>query len=281
MSTRRGPRAEADVAGERAPRRSGARGAAPQRPRRADGAGAAAARRRGEAPARVKPVRAKASRTDAARDNRGKPGRPRTTPNPAPTRAKSSGQAKARAKARKAKAPKLVRIPLRIRLANRLSEIDLRPHALAAKVPFVVLVIGALGVGLAVTLWLSTDAAERAYQLGNARQVNQALQQQKDALERDVLEAQAAPALAEAARGLGMVPSNNTAHLVQDDNGNWVVVGTPKPADGAAPPPLNVKLPDENPAPVRAPAPSPERPVPVVVAPTTAPAPTPTPAPRR
>ena len=142
-----------------------------------------------------------------------------------------------------------------------------------------VLVIGALGVGLAVTLWLSTDAAERAYQLGNARQVNQALQQQKDALERDVLEAQAAPALAEAARGLGMVPSNNTAHLVQDDNGNWVVVGTPKPADGAAPPPLNVKLPDENPAPVRAPAPSPERPVPVVVAPTTAPAPTPTPAP--
>ncbi len=182
MSTRRGPRAEADVAGERAPRRSGARGAAPQRPRRADGAGAAAARRRGEAPARVKPVRAKASRTDAARDNRGKPGRPRTTPNPAPTRAKSSGQAKARAKARKAKAPKLVRIPLRIRLANRLSEIDLRPHALAAKVPFVVLVIGALGVGLAVTLWLSTDAAERAYQLGNARQVNQALQQQKDAL---------------------------------------------------------------------------------------------------
>ena len=232
MSTRRGPRAEADVAGERAPRRSGARGAAPQRPRRAEGAGAAAARRRGEAPARVKPVRAKASRADAARDNRGKPGRPRTTPNPAPTRAKSSGQAKARAKARKAKAPKLVRIPLRVRLANRLSEIDLRPHALAAKVPFVVLVIGALGVGLAVTLWLSTDAAERAYQLGNARQVNQALQQQKDALERDVLEAQAAPALAEAARGLGMVPSNNTAHLVQDDNGNWVVVGTPKPADG-------------------------------------------------
>jgi type II secretory pathway pseudopilin PulG len=228
-------------------------------------------------------VRAKASRADAARDNRGKPGRPRTTPNPAPTRAKSSGQAKARAKARKAKAPKLVRIPLRVRLANRLSEIDLRPHALAAKVPFVVLVIGALGVGLAVTLWLSTDAAERAYQLGNARQVNQALQQQKDALERDVLEAQAAPALAEAARGLGMVPSNNTAHLVQDDNGNWVVVGTPKPADGAAPPPLNVKLPDENPAPVRAPAPgpvaSPERPVPVVIAPTTAPAPTPVPTP--
>ena len=45
---------------------------------------------------------------------------------------------------------------------------------------------------------------------------------------------QAAPALAEAARNLGMIPSRDTAHLVQDASGNWVVVGTPKPAEGAA-----------------------------------------------
>ena len=91
-----------------------------------------------------------------------------------------------------------------------------------------VLVIGSLGLGLGVTLWLSTDAAERSYQLGNARETNQALLQQKEALERDVLEAQAAPALAEAARDLGMIPSRDTAHLVQDPAGNWIVVGTPK-----------------------------------------------------
>ena len=114
--------------------------------------------------------------------------------------------------------------------------------------PFVVLVIGALGVGLGVTLWLSTDAAERSYQLGHARQVNEALLQQKEALERDVLEAQAAPALAEAARNLGMIPSRDTAHLVQDAAGNWVVVGTPKPAEGLPPPPLNAPLPDPAPA---------------------------------
>ena len=72
--------------------------------------------------------------------------------------------------------------------------IDLSPRTLLARVPFVVLVIGALGLGLGVTLWLSTDAAERSYQLGRARVVNQALQQQKEALERQVLEAQAAPA---------------------------------------------------------------------------------------
>jgi hypothetical protein len=170
-----------------------------------------------------------------------------------PARPKNASQAKARAKARKAKAPKVVRPPLRERLLKRLASIDLRPRTLAAKVPFVVLVIGSLGAGLGLTLWLSTDSAERSYQLGNARQQNRLLQQQKEALERDVLEAESAPALAEAARGLGMIPSRDTAHLVQDPSGNWVVVGTPKPAQGVPPPPLNTKLPDEKPAPPPAP----------------------------
>jgi hypothetical protein len=110
-----------------------------------------------------------------------------------------------------------------------------------------VLVIGALGLGLGVTLWLSTDAAERSYHLSHAREVNQALMQQKEALERDVLEAQAAPALAESARNLGMIPSRDTAHLVQDPSGAWVVVGSPKPAEGVPPPPLNTPLPEPTP----------------------------------
>ncbi len=175
---------------------------------------------------------------------------PATTPVRTPAPAKNAGQAKARAKARKAKAPKAVRVPLKQRLITRLETIDLRPHALAARVPFVVLVIGALGMGLGVTLWLSTDAAERSYQRGAAHETNQALQQQREALERVVLEAQAAPALAEAARGLGMIPSRDTAHLVQDPAGNWMVVGTPKPAEGTPPPPLNSPLPENTPAPL-------------------------------
>lgn len=157
-------------------------------------------------------------------------------------------QAKARARARKAKAPRLVRVPLRERLLTRLAAVDLRPRTLAARVPFVVLIIGAIGVGLGITLWLSTDAAERSYRLGNLRAQNRALLQQKEALERDVLTAESAPALAEAARNLGMIPSRDTAHLVQDPIGNWTVVGNPKPAEGASPPPLNTKLPDERPA---------------------------------
>jgi hypothetical protein len=200
---------------------------------------------------RARPHAGKASAP--TREPRAPRSAPQTTAMPRPAerlaRPKSTRQALARAKARKAKAPKVVRPPLRDRLLNRLASIDIRPRTLAAKVPFVVLVIGALGTGLGVTLWLSTDSAERSYQLGNARDKNQILQQQKEALERDVLQAQAAPALAEAARSLGMIPTQDTAHLIQDPTGNWVVVGTPKPAQGVSPPPLNTKLPEEKPEP--------------------------------
>jgi hypothetical protein len=134
-------------------------------------------------------------------------------------------------------------------LAARLVAIDLRPRTLASKVPFVVLVIGALGLGLGLTLWLSTASAERSYQLSHAREKNRLLQQQKESLERDVREAESAPALAEAARKQGMIPTRDTAHLVQDPSGTWVVVGTPKPADGLPPPPLNSKLPEPGPPP--------------------------------
>jgi hypothetical protein len=208
------------------------------------------------APARRNRARA-GKPTAPAREPRTPRSAPQTTPvaRPVerPARAKSATQAKARAKARKAKAPKVVRPPLRERLLNKLASIDLRPRTLAAKVPFVVLVIGSLGAGLGLTLWLSTDAAERSYQLGSARQRTELLQQEKEALERDVQQAQSAPALAEAARGLGMIPTRDTAHLVQDPSGNWVVVGTPKPAQGVPPPPLNSKLPEEKPVPPPAP----------------------------
>jgi hypothetical protein len=116
-------------------------------------------------------------------------------------------------------------------------------------------------------LWLSTAAAERSYQLGGARQRTELLQQQKEALERDVQEAQAAPALAEAARGLGMIPTRDTAHLIQDPAGNWLVVGTPKPAQGVSPPPLNSKLPDERPVPAPQAAPGNPVEVPTLVLP--------------
>ncbi|CKP74285.1 putative conserved proline rich membrane protein [Mycobacterium tuberculosis] len=217
------------------------------RRRRADSP-AAATRRTTTNSAPSRRIRSRAGKTSApgrqARVSRpGPQTSPMLSPFDRPAPAKNTSQAKARAKARKAKAPKLVRPTPMERLAARLTSIDLRPRTLANKVPFVVLVIGSLGVGLGLTLWLSTDAAERSYQLSNARERTRMLQQHKEALERDVREAASAPALAEAARRQGMIPTRDTAHLVQDPDGNWVVVGTPKPADGVPPPPLNTKLP--------------------------------------
>jgi hypothetical protein len=227
----------------------------PKNPKKKSAAGTAAARRRGaESPTRS--GRASARRPHEPRASRqGPQTAPSARPAERPARAKNASQAKARSKARKAKAPKAVRPPLSERLVARLAGIDLRPQRLMAKVPFVVLVIGSLGAGLGVTLWLSTDSAQRSYQLGTARSTNQALSQQKEALERDVLAAQAAPALAESARNLGMIPSKDTAHLVQDPTGNWTVVGKPKPAEGVPPPPLNNKLPDDKPPAPATPAP--------------------------
>jgi hypothetical protein len=228
--------------------------------------------RRRRAPEHVDAKRrreAQARGRTSTRDHRPSRSAPATGPIARPVdtvgRPKNAAQAKARAKARKAKAPKIVRRPLRERLQERLlvklASMDLNPRHLVSRVPFVVLVIGALGLGLGVTLWLSTDAAESSYQLGRARATNQALLQQKEALERDVMAAQAAPALAESARNLGMIPSRDTAHLVQDPSGAWIVVGKPKPAEGVPPPPLNSPLPDE------APPPPPPPPAPRVVDP--------------
>ncbi len=211
--------------------------------------GRPSARRSAEAPPRdTRPKNQRAS--GLAREERGLRRGPAASPTPRPARPKSASQAMARAKARKAKAPEIVRVPLRERVVarlTRLAELELNPRTLIARIPFVVTVIAALGVGLALTLWLSTDAAERSYRLGHARQTNEGLQQEKEALERQVLSARAAPALSEAARNLGMIPSRDTAHLVQDPGGSWFVVGTPKRAAGVSPPPLNVKLPDEAP----------------------------------
>jgi hypothetical protein len=204
-----------------------------------------AKRRPADGPAR--PARLRTRPQEPRGQRQGPQSVPASRPAERPARPKTTSQAKARAKARKAKAPKVIRTPLRERLLARLATIDISPRTLISRVPFVVLVIGALALGLGITLWLSTDAAQRSYQLGNARALNDALAQQKEALERDVLEAQSAPALADAARNLGMIPSRDTAHLVKDPAGNWIVVGQPKAAEGAPPPPLNTKLPDEKP----------------------------------
>ena len=127
--------------------------------------------------------------------------------------------------------------------------------ATVRQVPFVVMVIALLAIGLMATLWLSTRSAEGSYQLGAAQQRNQRLSEQAEALRRDVSAADSASTLAQRAAELGMVPSRDVAHLVVAPDGAVTVIGKPAPASGT-PAPAQQPAPAPAPAPPPAPAPA-------------------------
>ncbi|WP_446221637.1 hypothetical protein ACTWPB_17100 [Nocardia sp. IBHARD005] len=110
---------------------------------------------------------------------------------------------------------------------------------MAGRIPFVTAIIGLLGCGLALTLLLTTRAAEDSYQLGDARTVNRTLADERAALQREVAAADSAPELAARARELGMIPAKDPARLVIGADGEVTVIGNPTPAQGAPVPPLN------------------------------------------
>ncbi|MGW5575749.1 hypothetical protein ACWEVD_31515 [Nocardia thailandica] len=150
--------------------------------------------------------------------------------------------------------------------------------ATAGRIPFVTAIIGLLGCGLALTLLLTTRAAEDSYQLGDARAVNRKLADERSALQREVAGADSAPELAARARELGMIPAVDPARLVLGPHGEVTVIGTPTPAQGAPAPLLNTP-------PTTSPVPAPghaqaqgERVVPVRPGETTTTTPAPAPA---
>lgn len=122
-----------------------------------------------------------------------------------------------------------------------------RSAAMTARIPFVASIIGLLALGLALTLLLTTRAAEESYELSEAREYNQSLMREKAALERDVETANSAPKLAAKAAELGMVPAVDPARLVVHPDGSVEVIGTPAPATGEPVPPLNEPAPSEQP----------------------------------
>ncbi|MEU3015101.1 hypothetical protein [Nocardia asteroides] len=118
-------------------------------------------------------------------------------------------------------------------------ELPERASTMAGRIPFVTAIIGLLGCGLALTLLLTTRAAEDSYLLGDARAVNRKLADERAALQREVAAADSAPELASRARELGMIPAKDPARLVLGPGGEVTVIGTPTPAQGAPVPPLN------------------------------------------
>lgn len=100
----------------------------------------------------------------------------------------------------------------------------------ASRTPFVLLVMGLLGIGLVSSLWLTTAATADSYQLQRTRDETRELAERVEQLRREVAAKEAAPALARAAEELGMVPVQNPAYLVVRPDGSVQVVGTPRPA---------------------------------------------------
>ncbi|MFI5781558.1 hypothetical protein [Nocardia sp. NPDC051570] len=122
--------------------------------------------------------------------------------------------------------------------------------AMTGRLPFVVGIIALLGCGLALTLLLTTRAAEDSYQLGDSRRLNRQLGDERDALQREVAAADSAPELANRARELGMIPAKDPVRLIVAPDGSVTVIGKETPADGPPVPPLN-------PAPSAVPPPAP------------------------
>ncbi|BDU01422.1 hypothetical protein [Nocardia sputorum] len=114
-----------------------------------------------------------------------------------------------------------------------------RRSAMATRIPFVTAIIALLGCGLALTLLLTTRAAEDSYQLGDARATNRRLADERAALQREVEVADSAPELALRARELGMIPAKDPARLLIGPDGSVTVIGKPTPAQGTPVPPLN------------------------------------------
>nr|WP_063061667.1 hypothetical protein [Nocardia sienata] len=110
---------------------------------------------------------------------------------------------------------------------------------LAGRGPFVAAILAMFGCGLALTLVLTTRAAEDSYQLSDAREANRVLSDERAALQREVAAADSAPELATRARELGMIPAVDPARLVVAADGTVTVVGEPLPAQGPPAPPLN------------------------------------------
>jgi hypothetical protein len=106
----------------------------------------------------------------------------------------------------------------------------------AGRASFVILIIVLLTVGVAATLWLSTQAISDSYRLEDAKQTADQLAERADQLQRDVTKAESASALAERAKAMGMVPAGDPARLVVQPDGRVVVVGEPSRAEKPKPP---------------------------------------------
>ncbi len=106
----------------------------------------------------------------------------------------------------------------------------LKIHWPRSRASFVLMMMGLLAVGVACTLWLTTQAIADSYRLEQLRTGNAKLAETKERLQRDVAKAESPASLAPAAQQLGMVPGGDPARIVVGPDGKTSLVGEPKKA---------------------------------------------------
>lgn len=114
----------------------------------------------------------------------------------------------------------------------------------APRAPFVVLVAGLLVAGLGSLLFLHTALAEDSFRLHDLQVRSALLDDRQQALEQSIAAAAAPRRLADRARALGMVRSENPAFIRLSDGR---ILGKPKA--GVAPPPPPAPTPSASPDP--------------------------------
>ena len=114
------------------------------------------------------------------------------------------------------------------------------------QVPFVVPVLALLVLGLGLSLWLSTKAAQDSYLLGIERKQNQALMDRRDSLKRTYESGDSAPELADKAGRQGLILAKDRAQMVVGADGKARIKGRPTPAEGT---PIGTINPDTTPDP--------------------------------
>lgn len=112
-----------------------------------------------------------------------------------------------------------------------------------SRASFVTLMMVLLSSGVALTLWLSTQAIADSYRLETVREQTAGLAERAERLQREVARQESAAALADKAKALGMVPSGNPARIVVTEGGKPKLIGKPKKVEGTPAPPRQQQQP--------------------------------------
>jgi len=112
----------------------------------------------------------------------------------------------------------------------------------SSRASFVLMMMGLLVAGVAATLWLSTQAIADSYRLEQLRGFNAKQVEQAEQLQREVTKEESASSLAQKAKELGMVPGGDPARILVNPDGSTTLVGQPKKAHAAAPPPVQAPV---------------------------------------